>query len=63
VDVPNGERRQDRQQGDGENFRPSGQMLSRNRQGKQVYPQLPEGRGGAILTPSSTYTITACRNK
>jgi hypothetical protein len=38
-------------------------MLSRNRQGKQFYPQLPEGRGGAILTPSSTYTIAACRNK
>ena len=31
VDIPNGERRHDRQQGDRENLRPSGQMLSRDR--------------------------------
>ena len=57
--IPDGERRRGRQQCDREYLRPSSQTLSRDRWGKHVDLQLPEGRGEGILTPSSTYTIAA----
>lgn len=61
--IPDGQCRHDRQERDRENLRPGGLTLPLDRLGKHVYPQLPEGLGEAILTPTSTYTITACQNK
>ena len=61
--VPNRERRNNPEQRDRQNLRPSGQLLPLERKENQIYLQLPEGRGEAILTPTSTYTIAACRNK
>jgi len=61
--ITDGKRRHYGQQRNRENVRPSGQMLSRDGWEKHVYPQLPEGRGETTLTPTSTYTITACQNK
>jgi hypothetical protein len=63
VRVPDRERGHQGQQRNGKNLRPGSEMLLRDRQRKHVYPQLPEGVDQAILTPPSTYTITACRNK